>query len=85
MNDTVFQNTDCYQISISVENKGSIMPGFAYKLEEMEGGEIDKLVRPCKMKIMGGYIFRQSNPAIVGVDILSGTLKIGMPGEVVFK
>lgn len=49
------------------------------KLSEMQGAEIDKLVRPCKLKIMSGYIFRQSNPAIVGVDILAGTLKVGMP------
>ncbi len=49
------------------------------KLLEMQEGQIDKLVRPCKVKIMDGYIIRQSNPAIVGSDILAGTLKIGMP------
>ncbi len=49
------------------------------KLNEMQEGEINKLVRPCKIKIIPGYVFRQSNPAIAGVDILSGTLKIGMP------
>ena len=45
----------------------------------MEGGEIDLLVRPCKMQIMKGYIFRQNNPAVVGVDILSGNLKVNTP------
>ena len=49
------------------------------KLLEMQESQIDKLVKPCKIKIMSGYIFRQSNPAIVGVDILAGTLKVGMP------
>jgi len=49
------------------------------KLCDMQECKIDKLIRPCKMKIMGQYVFRQSNPAIVGVDILAGTLKIGMP------
>ncbi len=49
------------------------------KLLEMQESQIDKLVKPCKIKIMPGYMFRQSNPAIVGVDILAGTLKIGMP------
>lgn len=37
--------------------------------------EIDVLVKPCEMQIMKGYVFRQSNPAIVGVDILSGVLR----------
>ncbi|TKJ17069.1 translation initiation factor IF-2 [Candidatus Woesearchaeota archaeon B3_Woes] len=49
------------------------------KLLEMQECQIDKLIRPCKIKIMAGYIFRQSNPAIVGSDILAGTLRIGMP------
>ncbi|MFH1409710.1 MAG: translation initiation factor IF-2 [Nanoarchaeota archaeon] len=35
-------------------------------------------LRPCKVEIMKGYVFRQSNPAIVGIDILAGTLKTGM-------
>ena len=47
--------------------------------DEMQKGDIEKLVRPCKMKVLQGYIFRQSNPAIVGVEVLSGTLKVGMP------
>ena len=49
------------------------------KLLEMQESQINKLVKPCKIKIMAGYIFRQSNPAIVGTDILAGTIKIGMP------
>ncbi len=49
------------------------------KLLGMQESQIDKLVKPCKIKIMSGYIFRQSNPAITGIDILAGTLKIGMP------
>ena len=28
---------------------------------------------------MKGYVFRQNNPAIVGVDVLAGTLKVGTP------
>ncbi|MEA3429657.1 MAG: translation initiation factor IF-2 [Nanoarchaeota archaeon] len=41
--------------------------------------ELDKLTLPCKFKIMEGYIFRQSSPAVVGVDILSGKIKTGTP------
>jgi len=28
---------------------------------------------------MKGYVFRQSNPAVFGVDVLAGTLKAGIP------
>ena len=41
--------------------------------------ELDLLVRPCKARIMQGFIFRRSNPAIVGVEILSGRLKAKSP------
>ena len=40
-----------------------------------EAAEVDMLVRPCKLKIMPGYVFRQNNPAVVGVDILEGKVK----------
>tara|TARA_Y100000310_G_scaffold111103_2_gene109506 strand:- start:329 stop:2089 length:1761 start_codon:yes stop_codon:yes gene_type:complete len=44
-----------------------------------EGSEIEFLVRPCKLKIMKGYIFRQNNPAVVGVDVLEGKVKVDTP------
>lgn len=36
--------------------------------------EIGSLTKPSKMKILPGYTFRQSNPAVVGVEIMQGTL-----------
>ena len=33
------------------------------------------MVRPCKARVLSGFIFRRSKPAIVGVEILSGRLK----------
>ncbi len=48
-------------------------------LKKQQEGEFELLIRPCKMQIMKGYIFRQNNPAVVGVDILSGTLKVNTP------
>ncbi len=45
------------------------------KMQEQK--ELDTLVRPCKMQIMTGYVFRQSNPAIVGVDVIIGSIKNG--------
>jgi translation initiation factor 5B len=36
---------------------------------------LDKIVRPCRFRILEDHVFRQSNPAVVGVEVLSGTLK----------
>ena len=41
--------------------------------------ELDLLVRPCKARIMQGFVFRRSNPAIVGLEILSGRIKAKSP------
>ncbi|MFH2027759.1 MAG: translation initiation factor IF-2, partial [Nanoarchaeota archaeon] len=49
------------------------------KRRSLEAGEMDMLVKPCKVQIMKGYVFRQSNPAICGVDVLDGTIKVGTP------
>jgi len=60
-----------------------LIDSFEKWLEEekkrMEAKELEGLVKPCKMRIMPNYVFRQSNPAIVGVDVLIGSLKIGTP------
>ena len=47
--------------------------------KRLETKELEGIVRPCKMRIMPNYVFRQSNPAIVGCDIIIGELKVGMP------
>jgi translation initiation factor 5B len=41
--------------------------------------ELSGLIAPCKIKLLKGYVFRQSNPAIVGVEVLSGVLKVDAP------
>ena len=41
--------------------------------------ELDSLVRPGKFRILPGYVFRRSEPAIVGVEVLSGVIKPGYP------
>ena len=45
------------------------------KEKELESKELEKLVRPCKIKLLRGCVFRQSKPAVVGVIILGGILK----------
>jgi len=47
--------------------------------KEIEMKELGKLVRPCKFFVLKGYMFRQSNPAIVGVEIEIGRIKRGDP------
>ncbi len=47
--------------------------------EAIETKELKDLIKPCKIKILPGFIFRQSNPAVVGIDVLAGTLKAGTP------
>ena len=76
---------------VEVKNVKVITNNIIYKLIEdfekyqeeekkrLEGKEIEFLVRPCKIQIMKGYVFRQNNPAVVGVDILAGNLKVGTP------
>ena len=38
---------------------------------------MDYLTRPCKIKILHGYVFRQNNPAIVGAEIIGISPGIG--------
>jgi translation initiation factor 5B len=36
---------------------------------------LDKIVRPARFRVLEDHVFRQSSPAVVGVEVLSGTLK----------
>jgi len=47
------------------------------KKKELEAENLKDVTFPCKLKVLRGCIFRQSNPAIVGVEILGGRLKTG--------
>jgi translation initiation factor 5B len=37
--------------------------------------DFETLVKPAKLRVMEGYIFRRARPAIFGVEILSGSIK----------
>ncbi len=41
--------------------------------------KINLLVRPAKIEVLRNCVFRQSNPCIVGVEVLEGTLRPGVP------
>jgi translation initiation factor 5B len=43
--------------------------------EALLGEEFDRLVKPGKIRLLPGYIFRKAKPAIVGVEILAGRIK----------
>lgn len=50
--------------------------------EAIKKKEIASLARPGKFRILAGLIFRASNPAIVGCEIIAGVVK---PGTALFK
>ncbi len=43
--------------------------------EEERRKELEKLPRPAKFQILKGFVFRQSGPAVVGVEVGEGVLK----------
>jgi translation initiation factor 5B len=45
------------------------------KSEAKVEAELEKLVKPGKILVMSGYIFRRAKPAIFGVEVLVGALK----------
>ena len=51
-----------------------------HSLKEEERRKIlESLIRPGKIRILPGYIFRRSNPAIVGIEVLGGKIRPGYP------
>jgi translation initiation factor 5B len=40
---------------------------------------LESLIRPGKIRLIPGYVFRRSKPAIVGVEVLAGRIKPGYP------
>ena len=36
---------------------------------------MDLLAKPFRLQILRGYVFRQNNPAVFGVEIMAGTLR----------
>ena len=41
-------------------------------------GKLKNVIKPFKIVVLPGFIFRQSNPAVVGVEVLGGILKNGI-------
>jgi len=45
--------------------------------ERIKQEKLDAIVLPAKIKILPGHTFRVSDPAIVGIEVLAGTIKTG--------
>ncbi|MBI2040566.1 MAG: translation initiation factor IF-2 [DPANN group archaeon] len=43
--------------------------------QEIENQNVQSLIWPCKLRVLKGYVFRASKPAIFGVEVLAGKLK----------
>ena len=46
--------------------------------KRIELEKISDVTKPCKIEILKGYVFRQNNPAVFGVDVIDGVLKTNM-------
>ncbi len=57
----------------------NIIEGYLHWVEserqKIESTEFGSLTLPCKIQVMKGFVFRRSNPAIFGVEVLEGRLK----------
>jgi len=47
--------------------------------ERRELEKLEKVVRPCRFRILPGFVFRKRKPAVFGVEILAGVLKSNTP------
>jgi len=49
------------------------------KEEEEKEKKLEKYVFPAKLKVLPGFVFRASKPAIIGVEVISGVIKPKYP------
>jgi translation initiation factor 5B len=65
----IFEDDVIYQLIEEYE-------AFVTDIEEAQQEQVlDKIARPCRFQILQDHTFRQSDPAVVGVEVLAGTLK----------
>ncbi|MFT4964001.1 MAG: translation initiation factor 5B, partial [Halobacteriales archaeon] len=52
-------------------------------VEEIERAQqetvMENVIRPARFQILDDHVFRQNDPAVVGVEILSGTIRRNVP------
>jgi translation initiation factor 5B len=69
----IFQNNIIYQLV------DDYLKWYESEREAERRAELSKLVLPGKIKLLPGYVFRRSDPAIVGVQVLAGRIRRGYP------
>lgn len=69
----IFQNSIIYQLV------DDYLKWYESEREAERRAELSKLVLPGKIKLLPGYVFRRSDPAIVGVQVLAGRIRRGYP------
>jgi len=60
------------------------------KKKEIDDDKMAGISKPFKIQLLKNYIFRQSNPAVIGVEVVAGVLKSGIDlmndkGEIITK
>ncbi len=66
-NDVIYRLIEDYEKWVVEKNK------------QVQLSELEVLIKPCKIQLLKGYIFRQSNPACMGAEVMLGTLKNNTP------
>jgi translation initiation factor 5B len=66
---TIFRDNIIYHV---IDN---YLAWFKGKREAGLEEDFESLVKPAKLQIMQGYVFRRAKPAIFGVEILAGSIK----------
>jgi translation initiation factor 5B len=72
-NVTVFQNDVIYQL---IEDYEEYVEAIETRQRE---AVFENIVRPARFRILRDHVFRQSDPAVVGVEVTSGTIRRNVP------
>ncbi|WP_188879662.1 translation initiation factor IF-2 [Halarchaeum grantii] len=69
----VFESDVIYQLVEEYE-------GFVEEIERRQKEAVfENVMRPARFRVLEDHVFRQSDPAVVGVEVLSGTLRRNTP------
>jgi len=66
---TIYQNNIIYGLI------DEYVAWFRQRSEELKSGELDKIIKPGKIEFLPQYIFHRSNPAVIGVRVLTGSIQ----------
>lgn len=69
----IFQGKILYQVV------DEYLKWYESEREAERKAELSKLILPGKIRLLPGYVFRRSDPAIVGVVVLAGRVRRGYP------